>query len=293
MASLGRTGTSIAKLGETYQFEWSTNDFLVSEEQNLIKTQDVPTHIDGYVIGICTRGTTKMEVNLQEYNGTVNSMIITTPHQVVRIIETSDNFRCRFIVFSKRFLVASNINTHILRSFQFLSANAIPVIHLNQKEADRLLNLFAYIWQWFQDTTHPSRKEITGHLLMVLLHDFEAIYQAQFQLVKKKMNRKEELNVQFHELLLRHFREERGVQFYANKLFVSPKYLTESIKEITGRSAGDWITEAVVLEAQTLLKKPELSVQQVANILNFPDQSTFGKLFKKEVGLTPSEYRNS
>lgn len=285
--------TTLSKIREVYNMDWSTNDFLVSDEQNLVKIHDWPTHVAGYVIGICSAGTAAMEVNLTEYRGSTNSMIITTPHQVIRILETSADFKARFIIFSKRFLAANNIHPSILDSFQFTSAHAIPVIHLNHEEAIQLKNLFTYIWLRFQDSEHPFRKQITGNLLMALLHDFEAIYQKRYKLETKKLSRKETLNLQFHELLFEQFKNERTVQFYAEKLFVTPKSLTETIKQISGRTAGEWIDAAIVLEAQSLLKNPELTVQQVSNLLNFPDQSSFGKFFKKQVGLSPRDYRLS
>ena len=292
MAVSRLTETTIANIRDAYQLDWSTNDFLVSDEQSLLRLHEVPMHIDGYSIGICLRGTAKMEVNLNVYEGGSNSMIITTPHQVLRVIDTSEDFLCRFIVFSKRFLAANYINPHLLDTFQFSNVNAIPVVHLDTAEADQLKELFVYIWRRFQEVSHPFRKEITGNLLIVLLHDFEAIYQKYFQVVQKKLSRKEELNRQFHNLLFRHFKQERGVRFYADQLFVTPKYLTETLKDVTGKSAGDWIDAAVIVEAQALLKNPGLTVQQVAHLLNFPDQSTFGKFFKKEVGMSPSDYRH-
>jgi AraC family transcriptional regulator, transcriptional activator of pobA len=63
------------------------------------------------------------------------------------------------------------------------------------------------------------------------------------------------------------------------------------VKDVTGRSTGEWIDAAVVVETQALLHDPDLSVQQVANELSFPDQSSFGKFFKKQVGISPSDYR--
>lgn len=292
MAVSRLTETTISNIKDAYQLDWSTNDFLVSDEQGLLRLHEVPMHIDGYSIGICLRGTAKMEVNLNAYEGGTNSMIITTPHQVLRVIETSEDFLCRFIVFSKRFLAANYINPHILDTFQFANVNAIPVVHLDKSESDQLKELFVYIWRRFQEVSHPFRKEITGNLLIVLLHDFEAIYQKYFQVVQKKLSRKEELNRQFHNLLFRHFKQERSVRFYADQLFVTPKYLTETVKDVTGKSAGDWIDAAVAVEAQALLKNPGLTVQQVAHLLNFPDQSSFGKFFKKEVGVSPSDYRH-
>jgi hypothetical protein len=165
-----------------------------------------------------------MEINLAVYEGGIHSMIITTPYPVLKVLETSKDFRCRFIVFSRRFLKANYINPHVLDRFQFCSAGAIPVVHLRQAEAEQLQAQFLYIWQQFREAGHPFRKEITGNLMMALLYDFEAAYQKHFQQVQKKMSRKEELNIKFHELLFQHFRQEHGVRFYADKLFVTPKY---------------------------------------------------------------------
>ncbi len=285
------TEITIAHLKEAYQFDWSTHDFLVSDEQHYLRIHDVPMHVDGYLIGICTQGTIKMEINLSVYEGNVHSMIITTPHPVLKVLETSKNFQCRFIVFSRRFLTANYINPHVLDMFQFCTAGAIPVVHLRVAEAKELQAQFVYIWHRFREAVHPFRKEITGNLLMALLYDFEAAYQMHSQQVQKKMSRKEELNIKFHELLFRHFRQQHGVRFYADKLFVTPKYLSETVKDVTGRSASQWIDAALVVEAQALLQNPGLSVQQVSNELSFPDQSSFGKFFKKQAGFSPTDYR--
>lgn len=287
------TEVTIESLKEAYQFDWSTHDFLVSDEQHYLRIHEVPRHVEGYLIGICTRGRIKMEINLSEYDGGVHSMIITTPHPVLKVLEITDDFRCRFIVFSRRFLTANYINPHVLDQFQFSTMGAVPVVHLQPAEAVQLQAQFVYIWQRFAEAEHPYRKELTGNLLMALLYDFEAVYQKHFQQVQKTFTRPQELNRQFHELLFRHFRQQHSVRFYADKLFVTPKYLTETVKAVTGRPAGEWIDAALAVEAQALLQNPNSRVQQVADALSFPDQSTFGKFFKKQVGVAPSAYRKT
>jgi AraC family transcriptional activator of pobA len=108
---------------------------------------------------------------------------------------------------------------------------------------------------------------------------------------RKKQTRKQELNLLFQNLVFNHYKEHRTVQYYADALFVSPKHLTETVKEVTGKTAGEWIDDAVVLEAKVLLRNHEISVAEVAGQVNFPEQSSFGKYFKKHTGLSPSEYR--
>lgn len=80
---------------------------------------------------------------------------------------------------------------------------------------------------------------------------------------------------------------------YANALAVSFKYLSETVPEITGKTAGDWIDEAVMLEARVRLRDARLSVARVADQLHFDDASAFGKFFRKHAGLPPGEYRGS
>ena len=94
-------------------------------------------------------------------------------------------------------------------------------------------------------------------------------------------------------MLFEHCKEQHVVTFYAEKLFITPQYLSLILKELTGKSANKWIADALIVEAKMLLKAPQATVQQVADILHFSDQSTFGKFFKKHMGISPMEYRKS
>ena len=76
------------------------------------------------------------------------------------------------------------------------------------------------------------------------------------------------------------------------KLCVTSKYLSQVVHKVSGRFAGDWITDFVILEAKALLKSRKYTVQQIADKLNFANQSFFGKYFKEKVGCSPTEYQN-
>jgi AraC-like DNA-binding protein len=90
-----------------------------------------------------------------------------------------------------------------------------------------------------------------------------------------------------------HFRSERFINFYADKLCITPKYLSKLVKEKTGRSAGEWIESYVILEARTMLQSTDMTIQQIASALNFPNQSFFGKYFKRATGLSPKMCRQN
>jgi AraC-like DNA-binding protein len=86
---------------------------------------------------------------------------------------------------------------------------------------------------------------------------------------------------------------QRNVNTYAEQLSITPKYLTETVKEITGKTAGEIIDDFVLLEAKLLLDNPALSIAEIADELHFSDQSFFGKYFKRHAGVSPKEYRHS
>ena len=104
-------------------------------------------------------------------------------------------------------------------------------------------------------------------------------------------NRAEEYFRQFTELLGEHYKHERSVGFYARQLCITPKYLTTLIKRISGKSVSEWIDNYVILEAKTLLKYSNMSVQEISYQLNFPNQSFFGCYFKRLTGMSPSQYK--
>jgi AraC-like DNA-binding protein len=98
---------------------------------------------------------------------------------------------------------------------------------------------------------------------------------------------------QFIALVAKYHTQYRNVAFYADKLCLTPKYMSKLIKTATGKSAPEWIDAYVILEAKNLLKYSNDTIKQIVFKLNFPNQSVFYKFFKARTGMTPSEYRNS
>jgi AraC-like DNA-binding protein len=283
---------SFSKFVDLYADKSIGSDFFITEEKQLLELSAYPYRSEGYIIGICTRGTAKVEVNLQAYDARPDAMLLATPFHVLRIYDYSDDFLCRFIVFSKAFLIETNLNSHFLELFSFFNTEATPVIYPDHQHAELLLNLFSNIQHNLQREDHPYRTEICRSILTTLLYELAAIYEHQHVIIKNRQTRKQELNTLFQNLVFRNYKAHRNVQFYADALYVSPKHLTETIKEVTGKTAGEWIDDAVVLEAKVLLRNHEISIAQVADEIHFPDQSSFGKYFKKHTSFSPTEYRS-
>lgn len=93
-------------------------------------------------------------------------------------------------------------------------------------------------------------------------------------------------------LLSEYHSRERSLAFYADKMYLTPKYVSRIIKEYSGKRAIDWISEYVIAEASIMLSHTDLTVQEIAYKLNFPTQSAFGKYFKEATGVSPKRFRS-
>ncbi|MGZ3820542.1 MAG: helix-turn-helix domain-containing protein, partial [Mucilaginibacter sp.] len=251
---------SLSKFADLYADKLAGADFFVADEKHLLSLSEYPYRSEGYIVGICTRGTAQVEVNLQVYEARPDAMLLATPFHILRIYDSSDDFLCRFIVFSKAFLTENSFNSHFLESFSYFKNTSIPVIYPDSADAKMMLDIYLLIQQKLEREEHPYRIEISRSILTTLLYEVQAIYEKQHIIIKGRQTRKQELNGLFQDLVFHHYKEHRNVQYYADALYVSPKHLTETIKEVSGRTAGEWIDDAVILEAKVLLRNHKISI---------------------------------
>ena len=108
-----------------------------------------------------------------------------------------------------------------------------------------------------------------------------------------EMKRSDSILKGFAELLTKHIMEKTSLDFYAEELCISKQYLSLIVKEKTGVSVGRIISIMRIEAAAKLLREPDLTIQQVASMLSFSDQSSFGKFFKKHTGVSPLRYRRT
>ena len=86
-------------------------------------------------------------------------------------------------------------------------------------------------------------------------------------------------------------RENHSVKYYADELFITPKYLSTVVEEMSGKGAKQWIDEYIALDAKVLLQSSQKDIQEISNELNFIDVGFFGKFFKRMTGMTPKAFR--
>jgi len=199
-------------------------------------------------------------------------------------------FEAQTIFFDKNFFLENQANVSYLEQFDFLYAKDKHVINLNNTQHQKLSTYFMLFRQTVEESLSKT-PAIARSLIYIILNEIASIQDTQDALHATSLTRNQQLLFTFKKQLANDFIRHRNVSYYAQKLFVSPKYLTTVIKEESGKTAGEWIDEMVLLEAKILLQNKELTIAQVADKLNFKDQSTFGKFFKNLTSQSPLDYR--
>jgi AraC family transcriptional regulator, transcriptional activator of pobA len=247
-----------------------------------------PFKQDVVVAIICIRGSFKGTVNLKQYNAEAPCLFIVLADQILQYEYFSEDFSGLFIVMSKRFL--ENLFMNMQESIPlFLSVQENPWTPLTKDELDSMTEYYSMLQKTIRKKDNPHRIEIVKHLTQAFF------YGSSYQFHKipgvDKKSKQDILLEKFLNHVKTYFREQRGAGFYADKLCLTPKYLSKVISESSGKSANDWIDNHVTLEAKALLKSTNMTIQQISDELNFPSQSFFGKYFKRHVGISPKEYR--
>ena len=252
-----------------------------------------PSRLNALIIGVGTEGETSLTSNLQEFRLKKDSLFIFSPKHILQV-QSNNRFKAHLIVIAPDFLKRINIDTKRMMPL-FLQFGSLPCMELTHAESQSLRSFISMVEQELKGSETDFSSEIIGGLIAATIYkvgDILTHYLTEHPEVDSPIhNRAEEYFRQFTELLGEHYKHERSVGFYARQLCITPKYLTTLIKRISGKSVSEWIDNYVILEAKTPLKYSNMSVQEIAYYLNFPNQSFFGSYFKRNAGMSPSQYK--
>lgn len=279
-------------LADNFDYSNITSSLLDSPEVLKFITSPYPFKIQFAMMILCLNGHMRVNLNLNEYKLQRNCIQIVTPGAIAQCVEITPDSRMAIIAFATvNNLPESNPQSALIMR-KFLIDNAM--LKLSDREMDEMMGLYHHMRQQLVQPERLFTHEIINSYIQIFYYSLCQLMSPYIeQQDTQYVSRKKQIFDQFTLLLRQHYTQERSISFYAEKLCITPKYLSQVIYDISGQHAGEWIRDHVILEAKALLKSGQYNVQQVSDMLNFANQSFFGVYFKKAVGCSPSAYQNS
>lgn len=241
----------------------------------------------------CRNGHASFSVNQQQQEVRRNTVVVLLPGWVLMLTDRSEDFKATYCTFSRDLFGEAAFR---LDPSFFHELAMHPISYPPARIVEGITIWFQMAAYTYRDRSNMFRNTIIRNRLQNVLLEFYDKMQrmhAQSRRVPETTTRQTDLFHRFVALVHEHCTREREVTFYADKLCISTRYLSTIVRNISHSSAKEFIDRAVILEIKVMLQSTDLSVQEIAYRLRFPDQSYLGRFFKKHTGESPTEYRNS
>ena len=259
--------------------------------------KDTSAHIfqsEAYMVYFCRKGAFDIEVNMELIHIGENALLVNKPGNIIKICdENIQDSGFLLLVLSRDFFAGINVDYNRLfnesigiltKPCQFLSREDIMCLGQFFKAGASVLT-----------SDYDGKREILGELIGSAAYLLSSIWSKRILGNENKNDnstRETAIFDEFLKLVTEFHLMHKDVGFYADKLFLTPKYLSKIIKEVSGLSAPDWIEKMTIMEAKSLLKYSDLTVAEIVWKLRFSSPSVFYKYFKRKTGMTPLEFRN-
>ena len=248
-----------------------------------------PLKLSAACILIVVRGSVKFGVNFRDFEATDNSCAIISAGTIVERVEVAPGTRTIFLSFAQNNLPAlANIHQ---RNVNILYAMQVVHLRLQPVHVELLKTTYQTLRTILTDPSIDLGKSEAAFNCINLLGSIIALGVGNQPELAAKASRKDEIVARFLQCVHENYRVRRDLGFYADQLCLSLKYMSHVVFEQTGRHPSRWIKDYVILDAKTMLRSGRYTVQQVADELNFPNQSFFGKYFKEAVGVSPKKWQ--
>ena len=263
------------------------NNLLYIEQHRIPDMAYEPWKTDVTTAVIYTKGSVEVSINMKRYTVKAPAMVIMLAEHIMQLHNTSDDLESTCLVMSKSF--SDDLFSNVSKTTSL--HNAVyqnPILQFGDTENLVISDYLKMLKSIISFTDNPYRLEAAKHLTLTLFFGyFHKLHNADYN----NYSYANTIVIDFISMLKQNYKQHRDANFYAEKLCLTPKYLSTLIKEHTGKTLHEWIDEYVTTESKALLRSTKITIDQISNNLNFPSQDTFSKFFKRVVGISPSEYR--
>ena len=275
----------------TFQEQLSVID-MDNSRRSPVQVKNYPIRLKGYSLIFVLSGEITIGINYLSHTLKKNMVMQVYPDDIIEHTAYSADFKGYLIIHSaelKKEIMAMTSGIRLQQAGQLKKLHTRQ--ELSEEESQRLRKQVELIKSYIPDKEHVYHSYVIKNQIINLFFDLDNCRWHRYGDGELGLSRSETLRQRFRELLMEECRMHREVTFYADKLCVTSDYLSKVVREYDRQSAAKWIINAVITEAKILLREPDKTINQIAIELNFPDQSTFGKFFKRNTGLSPLEYK--
>lgn len=263
--------------------------FKAGADKNEWLPQGKTMKVDVDTIIFCRKGTAHIEIDLIPYELVANTQLIIIAGSIVHNISNSDDFKISYITFKHE--VYDEATAQLEPSFTFF-LKEYPCVQLGEKRINKMNYMVEAMKDFYNEKTNCFRVKIFKNNIQSFLLDVYDKTRTLFKIDKsEEVGRREELFIKFIHLIHKYCPQQREVGFYAEKLYITSRYLSSITQNVADKSAKYIIDKHAIQRIKIMLKYSNMSIQDISYELNFPDQSFFSRYFKKHTGMSPLEYR--
>ncbi|MEG1611014.1 MAG: helix-turn-helix domain-containing protein [Alistipes sp.] len=275
----------------------NANPITVSDEEQFVVGEsnfqffnDHPYRCQCGAILYCMNGEAEVSVNLHRDVIQTHAVMLLLPGAILMMNNISADFQISYCAFSSKLFSEAGYRLEP-SFFRFLSDH--PISRLLGDESRGVYTWLQVAAYTYSDRDNIFRNTIIKNRLQnMFLEVYDKLQRTTDFGGEVDTGRRMELFHKFIHLVREQCKERREVAYYADKLCISTRYLSSIARTVVHKSAKEIIDEFVVLEIKMLLQSTDLSAQEIADRLHFPDQSYMGHYFRRHTKQTPSEYRN-
>ncbi len=262
---------------------------------NNIANAPIPEHaarMHFILMALCLNGEAHYTIDTHKQHVKPGDLFFVSERHIIDNYHASNNFECLCIMVSTTFYHDFVQNVKNVSSLLLFSMNN-PVVKLTAFEIKTYTAYYQTLREKIVNTGHPYRTNLVKALLLAMFYDMSGVIYRVEKQRHKTPPRIESFFAAFIRELEQNYKMERRVSWYAERIGITPKYLSEVVKMVSKRTPTEWIDNYVVLEIRVLLKNTSKSIKEISDELHFPNQSFMGKYFKDHTGLSPMQFRKN
>ena len=273
-------------------FDISYNDgdiFFLDEVKDISSSET--TCLSANILMLCTKGQMQININGRTVQIRKGDILLCPPNVILSDYLFSTDYECKICLLTER-IMEDFLRSNISLWNNAIYINKVNLVHIPEESLPYNIHLYEALRFLIKEKDHPYRKEkIQGIASVMLIGLCGMLNQGIMVSDRKNNSRQENVLHAFLHLLNTHRIKRHSVEFYSQQLHLTPKYLSQICKRVSGKIALEWIKQYILEDVRYYLRNTDLSIKEIAEITGFPSISFFGKYIKRHLGISPVAYR--